>query len=228
MREREFCQENRGINPVLRLVLCRESLLTKFHGLRYAAELPSHDGGSCLLLGERRRVKRRCACRVQRRLRWSLAAASEIPFSELQNKGHTGGTTTPPCVFLVPRKLFQENTPKKPLRHNGFSFSVSWNRVFKILTLFQENEGVCSKKKRHEKATQSEWMEWLFHPSLTERIVLAIMVTGKRCYQHRLQHMRGNSHTTAIIVPLGTNAVKMGLCQNVHTMSCDRRIVPSE
>ena len=44
--------------------------------------------------------------------------------------------------------------------------------------------------KGREKATQSEWMEWLFHASLTERIVFAIMANSKRCWQHRLQHMR--------------------------------------
>lgn len=133
------------------------------------------------------------------------------PLQKSHQKTGTGGTTTPPCVFRVPRMLFQENRPQKPLRRNGFSKSVSWNRILKNLTLFQEKEGVCSKKNEHEKATQSEWSEWLFHPSLTERNVIAIMVTGKRCYQHRLQHMRGNSHTTRNIVTLENRSVKMAM-----------------
>ena len=111
------------------------------HGISYAAELPFKNGGSCLLLGERR-SESSAAALVARR-------SERNPFT-----GHIGGTTTPPYVFRVPRMLFQEMRPQKSLRRNDFLILLSWNRVLNFLTLFQENEGVCSKKKGHEKATQ--------------------------------------------------------------------------
>lgn len=60
---------------------------------------------------------------------------------------HRGDYDTPLCVPCSKKVVPRKKAPKSPWLW-AFSKSVSWNRVLIFWTLFQENEGVCSKKIR--------------------------------------------------------------------------------